>query len=253
MQGGINPDMSPFTYRDVLRRHQGASPGMHVHAFSPMEIMYGARRTGLPSRVLPDRPRRRARLDPGHRRRDPRRRGAWILAQGRCPTATWVEIITTAHRVGMPTTSTVMYGHVETPGTSSGTSTCSAGSRTRPAASPSSCRCRSYTDAPIYRDGVVRPGPKLRDTRRPRGERLMLRGWIDNIQTSWVKLGLDGARATARRLQRLRRHPDGGEHLPDGRLRARLREDHCRAHRIGAGIDRPVRERTTTYGVPVRR
>ena len=81
--------------------------------------------------------------------------------------------------------------------------------------------------------------------------RIMLHGRIDNIQTSWVKLGVDAGDAAGRR-QRPRRDADGGDHLADGRLRARSAKSVAELEEIGAGIGRPVRQRTTTYG-PVDR
>ena len=81
--------------------------------------------------------------------------------------------------------------------------------------------------------------------------RLLLHGRIDNIQTSWVKLGDEGtAGDAAGRRQRPRRHADGGDHLPDGRQRTRLRRPPEELDEIAAGIGRPARQRTTTYGVP---
>jgi len=116
MQGGINPDMPPFKYRDLLDAMKGAFPEIHIHAFSPMEIMYGARRTrmGYPEYIamlkdhgLGSIPGTAAEiLDDGVRE---------ILSHKKVDVSAWVEIITTAHALGVPTTSTVMYGHVETP------------------------------------------------------------------------------------------------------------------------------------------
>ena len=116
MQGGINPDMPPFKYRDLLDVIKSTFPAMHIHAFSPMEIMYGARRTrmaypeyigmlrehglgsipGTAAEILDDSVRE-------------------ILSHKKVDVAAWVEIITTAHGLGVPTTSTIMYGHVESP------------------------------------------------------------------------------------------------------------------------------------------
>jgi len=117
MQGGINPDMPPFTYRDVLVAIKERHPQLHVHAFSPMEIMYGARRTGLayPEYIgmlrdggLGSIPGTAAEILDDEVRE--------ILSHKKVDVRTWVEIITTAHRLGLPTTSTVMYGHIETAG-----------------------------------------------------------------------------------------------------------------------------------------
>src|SRR5208282_2256518 len=116
MQGGINPDMPPFKYRDLLDTMKGAFPAIHIHAFSPMEIMYGAKRvrmdypeyiTMLKEHGLGSIPGTAAEiLDDGVRE---------ILSHKKVDVSAWVEIITTAHAVGVPTTSTIMYGHVESP------------------------------------------------------------------------------------------------------------------------------------------
>jgi FO synthase len=201
MQGGINPDMEPFTYRDILVAIKARFPKMHVHAFSPMEIMYGARRTrmdypayigmlrdaglgsipGTAAEILDDEVRE-------------------VLSHKKVDVRTWVEIITTAHRLGVPTTSTVMYGHVET-----------AGHVARHLALVRSIQQETggftefvplgfiWENTQLYRDGKVTPHPKgLRDLRIYAVSRLMLRGVIDHVQTSWVKLGHRLAQLTLR-------------------------------------------------------
>ena len=166
---------------------------------------------------------------------------------------TWVEIITTAHRLGMPTTSTVMYGHVETPGHVARHIDLL---RAHPEGDRRLHRVRAARlhlgeHAALPRRPASTPQPKgLRDLRMYAVSRLMLRGWIDNLQTSWVKLGhRAGAAVAARRLQRLRRHADGGEHLArGGRRRRRV---HLGGGDRGAGARRSGRmpvQRTTLYG-----
>src|SRR6058998_74109 len=192
MQGGINPDMAPFTYRDILAEIKRRFPAIHVHAFSPMEIMYGARRTNLayPAYIgmlrdggLGSSPGTAAEILDDEVRE--------ILSHKKVDVRTWVEIITTAHRLGVPTTATVMYGHVETAGhvarhidllrriqkeTGGFTEFVPLGF--------------IWENTKLYHDGVVTPQPKgLRDLRIYAASRLMLRGLIDNLQTSWVKLG----------------------------------------------------------------
>src|SRR3989442_15010247 len=117
MQGGINPDMAPFTYRDILVEIKRRFPAIHVHAFSPMEIMYGARRTNMdyPAYIgmlrdagLGSIPGTAAEILDDEVRE--------ILSHKKVDVHTWMEIITAAHRLGVPTTSTVMYRHVETAG-----------------------------------------------------------------------------------------------------------------------------------------
>jgi FO synthase len=192
MQGGINPDMEPFTYRDVLVAIKTRHPALHVHAFSPMEIMYGARRTNMdyPAYIgmlrdggLGSIPGTAAEiLDDDVRE---------ILSHKKVDVRTWIEIITTAHRLGVPTTSTVMYGHVETPGHVA-----------RHIGLIRSVQQETggftefvplgfiWENTKLYHDGRVTPQPKgLRDLRIYAVSRLMLRGVIDNLQTSWVKLG----------------------------------------------------------------
>jgi FO synthase len=192
MQGGINPDMEPFTYRDVLVGIKTRFPDLHVHAFSPMEIMYGARRTQMdyPSYIgmlrdggLGSIPGTAAEILDDEVRE--------ILSHKKVDVRTWIEIITTAHRLGVPTTSTVMYGHVET-----------AGHVARHIDLIRSIQKETggftefvplgfiWENTQLYHDGKVTPHPKgLRDLRMYAVSRLMLRGWIDHLQTSWVKLG----------------------------------------------------------------
>lgn len=192
MQGGINPDMDAFTYRDVLVGIKTRYPRLHVHAFSPMEIMYGARRTNMdyPAYIgmlrdggLGSIPGTAAEiLDDDVRE---------ILSHKKVDVRTWIEIITTAHRLGVPTTSTVMYGHVET-----------AGHLARHVEVMRTLQRETggftefvplgfiWENTRLYHDGKVTPQPKgLRDLRVYATCRLMLRGTIDNLQTSWVKLG----------------------------------------------------------------
>jgi 7,8-didemethyl-8-hydroxy-5-deazariboflavin synthase CofH subunit len=192
MQGGINPDMEPWTYRDVLVAIKERHPSLHVHAFSPMEIMYGARRTGLgyPEYIATLRdgglgsiPGTAAEiLDDAVRE---------ILSHKKVDVRTWIEIITTAHRLGIPTTSTVMYGHVETAGHVA---------RHIDLLRTLQRETGGFTEfvplgfiwenTQLYHDGKVAPHPKgLRDLRMYAVSRCMLRGVIDNLQTSWVKLG----------------------------------------------------------------
>ena len=121
----------------------------------------------------------------------------------------------------------------------------------RRAASPSSCRCRSCTPrAPIYLAGVARPGPTLRDNLAVHAmARILLHGRIHNIQTSWVKLGVDGTRAMLQAGAN-----DLGGTLMEETISRMAGSEHGSAKtveelvEIGAGIGRPVGERTTTYG-----
>ena len=192
MQGGINPDMAPFTYRDVLVGIKTRFPAIHVHAFSPMEIMYGARRTNMdyPAYIAMLRDAGLGSI-PGTAAEILDDEVREILSHKKVDVRTWIEIITTAHRLGVPTTSTVMYGHVET-----------AGHVARHIALIRALQKETggftefvplgfiWENTRLYHDSKVTPRPKgLRDLRIYATSRLMLRGRIDNLQTSWVKLG----------------------------------------------------------------
>jgi FO synthase len=115
IQGGLPHDLPPFYYRDILRAVKQAVPGMHCHAFSPMEIVYGVELTGMPLadylQMLRDNG-----LDtlPGTAAEILDDQVRNILSRNKLSTAQWKEVITTAHRLGIRSTSTLMYGHVET-------------------------------------------------------------------------------------------------------------------------------------------
>ena len=248
MQGGINPEIGRVLLPRPAARHQSAAiPSLHIHAFSPMEVMYGARRTGMTYRdylaMLRDAglgtiPGTAAEiLDDDVRE---------VLSHKKVDVRTWVDIITAAHGLGMRSSSTVMYGHVETAGTRRATtSRCCATSRSRPAASPSSCRCASSTRSPqLYQKGLVTPPPVgVLDFRVYAVSRLMLRGWIDNLQTSWVKLGTELSQLTLAAgcndfggtlmEESITKAAGGdfGEYLPESEIRAliRRRRPHPRA------------------------
>jgi len=201
MQGGINPDMHPFYYRDLLLDIKSRFPSLHVHAFSPMEILYGSRRTGLDYTAyigmlrecgLGSIPGTAAEILDDEVRE--------LLSHKKVDVRAWVDIITTAHRVGVPTTSTVMYGHVETAGHIA---------RHLDLLRTIQRETAGFTEfvplgfiwenTKLYHDGLVRPQAKgLRDLRIYAASRLVLRGLIDNLQTSWVKLGHRLAQLTLR-------------------------------------------------------
>ena len=194
MQGGIHPDLPGTAYFDIAAEVKRRCPDMHVHAFSPMEVMNGSARTGLPVRDWLQRaieagvgslPGTAAEiLDDDVR---------WVLTKGKLPASAWIEVITTAHELGLPTTATMMYGHVDNP------SHWVAHLRViRSIAEPA----RGFTEfvllpfvhasSPIYLAGLARPGPTRRENRAVHAmSRLMLHGAIDSIQCSWVKLGDD--------------------------------------------------------------
>jgi FO synthase len=117
----------------------------------------------------------------------------WVLTKGKLPTAQWIEVVQTAHSIGLPTTSTMMYGHVDAPHHWAGHLLLlkrlqqESGGFTEFVPLPF-----VHTNAPIYLAGVARPGPTVRDNRAVHAvARLVLHGHIDHIQSSWVKLGVE--------------------------------------------------------------
>jgi FO synthase len=224
---------------------------MHVHAFSPMEVVNGATRTGMSVREWLAAA-KEAGLDtiPGTAAEILDDEVRWILTKGKLPTRTWIEVVSTAHRVGIPTTSTMMYGHVDNP--RHWVNHLRVLSRIQDQTGGFVPLPFVHTSAPIYLAGVARPGPTLRDNLAVHAmARILLHGRIPNIQTSWVKLGVQGTRAMLRAGAN-----DLGGTLMEETISRMAGSEHGSAKtvaelvEIGAGIDRPVRERTTTYGAP---
>lgn len=251
MQGGIDPELPASAYFDLVSAVRQRVPEMHVHAFSPMEVVNGTARTGLSIEDFLIKA-REAGLGslPGTAAEILDDEVRWVLTKGKLPTRTWVEVVSTAHRVGIPTTSTMMYGHVDNPRhwvnhlRVLSRIQDETGGFTEFVPLPF-----VHTSAPIYLAGVARPGPTLRDNLAVHAmARILLHGRIRNIQTSWVKLGVDGTRAMLRAgandlggtlMEETISRMAGSEH-GSSKTVAELVE-------IGAGIDRPVVERTTTY------
>lgn len=252
MQGGINPETDAFFYRDLLRAIKARFPQLHVHAFSPMEVMYGARRTGMTYRdylaMLRDAglgtvPGTAAEiLDDDVRE---------VLSHKKVDVRTWIEIITAAHELGIRSSSTVMYGHVETMGHVARHIALLRDIQKRTGGFTEFVPLRFiHTLTQLYAKGLVTPPPVgLLDLRVYAVARLMLRGWIDNLQTSWVKLGSELAQLTLaagcndfggtlmEESISKAAGADFGEYLPESEIRALIE---------GAGRI-PV-QRTTTYG-----
>ncbi|WP_019547226.1 bifunctional FO biosynthesis protein CofGH [Streptomyces sulphureus] len=196
MQGGIHPDLPGTAYFDIARAVKERVPGMHVHAFSPMEVVNGASRTGL---SIPEwlAQAKESGLDtiPGTAAEILDDEVRWVLTKGKLPAATWVEVVKAAHRLGLRSSSTMMYGHVDQPRHWLGHLRLLAeiqqetGGFTEFVTLPF-----IHTNAPVYLAGIARPGPSMRDNRAVTAmARLLLHPHITNIQTSWVKLGTEGA------------------------------------------------------------
>ena len=192
MQGGIDPQLPGSAYLDLARAVKTAAPGLHLHAFSPMEVVNGAARLAVSVEEFLVAA-RDAGVDslPGTAAEILDDDVRWVLTKGKLPTASWIEVVTTAHRLGIPTTSTMMYGHVDQPHHWVAHLQLLArlqdetGGFTEFVPLPF-----VHTSAPLYLAGVARPGPTVRDNRAVHAvARLLLHGRIDHVQCSWVKLG----------------------------------------------------------------
>ncbi|MEU7633138.1 5-amino-6-(D-ribitylamino)uracil--L-tyrosine 4-hydroxyphenyl transferase CofH [Nocardia sp. NPDC049220] len=254
MQGGIDPDLPVTGYADLVRAVKRRVPSMHVHAFSPMEIVNGASRGGASIRdwliAL-----REAGLDtiPGTAAEILDDEVRWVLTKGKLPTSAWVEVITTAHQVGIRSSSTMMYGHVDNPKHWVGHLRVLRGIQDETGGFTEFVLLPFvHQSAPLYLAGAARPGPTNRDNQAAHAlARIMLHGRIHNIQTSWVKLGTTGTRVMLTSGAN-----DLGGTLMEETISRMAGSQHGSAKTvaelvdIASGIGRPARERTTVYGVP---
>ncbi|MFI9309775.1 bifunctional FO biosynthesis protein CofGH [Streptomyces triculaminicus] len=252
MQGGIHPDLPGTAYFDVARAVKERVPDMHVHAFSPMEIVNGATRTGLSLREWLAAA-KEAGLDtiPGTAAEILDDEVRWVLTKGKLPTATWIEVVKTAHELGIRSSSTMMYGHVDQPRHWLGHLRTLAeiqketGGFTEFVTLPF-----IHTNAPVYLAGIARPGPTHRDNRAVTAmARVLLHPHITNIQTSWVKLGADGAAE----MLRSGANDLGGTLMEEtiSRMAGSSYGSYRSIHDLVAIAEkagRPARPRTTVYG-----
>jgi len=176
-----------------LRAIKAATPSMHIHAFSPMEVLNGSSKLGISFREwLTEARAAGLGSTPGTAAEILDDDVRWVLTKGKLPADTWEEVIRTAHSVGIPTTSTIMFGHVDAP----------------PHWVAHIRRIQEDTggitefvplpfvhqNAPIYLAGKARPGATAAENRRMHAiARLLLHPVLPNIQVSWVKLGIPGA------------------------------------------------------------
>ena len=194
MQGGIHPDLPPSFYGDLVRTVKTRVPGMHVHAFSPMEIMTGAAKAGVSHRAFLEEL-RDAGLDtiPGTAAEILDDDVRWLLTKGKLPADTWESIVRDAHALGIRSSSTIMYGHVDAPPhwvfhiRRLARIQADTGGFTEFVPLPF-----VHRNAPIYLAGAARPGPTFDETLRMHAvARILLDGVIHNVQVSWVKLGVE--------------------------------------------------------------
>jgi len=257
MQGGIDPELPATGYADLVRAVKARVPDMHVHAFSPMEVVNGAARSGASVRDwLIDL--KAAGLDtiPGTAAEILDDEVRWVLTKGKLPTSSWVDVVTTAHEVGLRSSSTMMYGHVDHPRHWVGHLNVLRGIQDRTGGFTEFVPLPFvHQSSPLYLAGAARPGPSIRDNRAVHAlARVMLHGRIGHIQTSWVKLGVAGTRAMLNGGAN-----DLGGTLMEETISRMAGSQHGSAMTvaeltaIAEGIGRPVRERTTTHERPVAR
>ncbi|MFI9322794.1 bifunctional FO biosynthesis protein CofGH [Kitasatospora aureofaciens] len=258
MQGGIHPDLPGTAYFDIARAVKERVPGIHVHAFSPMEVVNGATRTGLSIRDWLQKAQESG-LDtiPGTAAEILDDEVRWVLTKGKLPAATWVEVVTTAHELGIRSSSTMMYGHVDTPAHWLGHLRLLAEIQQRTGGFTEFVTLPFiHTNAPVYLAGIARPGPTARDNRAVVAmARLLLHPHIPNIQTSWVKLGAEGAAEMLRSGAN-----DLGGTLMEETI-SRMAGSAYGSYKSVRGLQaiaeaagRPHRQRTTLYGeVPAER
>jgi FO synthase len=251
MQGGIDPDLPVTAYADLVRAVKEAVPAIHVHAFSPMEIASGVTKSGSSIRDwLVELGEAGLGSIPGTAAEILDDEVRWVLTKGKLPTSLWVEIVTTAHEVGLKSSSTMMYGHVDTPEHWVGHLNVLRGIQDRTGGFTEFVPLPFvHQSSPLYLAGAARPGPTHRDNRAVHAlARIMLHGRISQIQTSWVKLGVErsqvmlngGANDLGGTLMEETISRMAGSQYGSAKTVAELVA-------IAAGIGRPARQRTTTY------
>ncbi|HEY3106885.1 MAG TPA: 5-amino-6-(D-ribitylamino)uracil--L-tyrosine 4-hydroxyphenyl transferase CofH [Gaiellaceae bacterium] len=254
LQGGIHPGFTGEYYLDVCRAIKRELPDIHVHAFSALEVWQGAATLGLPLEEylgllkeagLASLPGTAAEiLDDDVRR---------LICPDKVTTTQWLKVHDTAHRLGLRSTTTIMFGSVEGP---------RSWARHLVELREQQKRTGGFTEfvplpfvhmeAPIFLKGNARPGPTFREAVLMHAvARLALHPQITNIQASWVKLGIEGAQAVLRAgandlggtlmNESISRAAGAshGQEMPPERMEEAIR-----------AIGREPRQRTTLYGVP---
>jgi len=253
VQGGLPRELDPYYYRDLLRAIKQATPRMHIHAFSPMEVVYGVELTKMPLRdylsmlkeaglgTLPGTAAEILDDDVRHQ-----------IERIKLKVSQWLDVIKTAHRLGIRTTSTMMYGHTETE---------EHWVRHLMLLRDVQKETGGFTEfvplgfvhefTQLYRSGDARPGPTVEEHLKVHAiSRLMLQGWIDNIQVSWVKMSREVTQACLRAgandyggtlmNENISREAGSksGEYISPEEFRERIRE-----------LGRTPAERTTLYEI----
>jgi FO synthase len=197
MQGGIHPDLPGSFYFDLLAAVKSRVPEMHIHAFSPMEVLNGATKLGISFREFLQECRSRGLgTIPGTAAEILDDEVRWVLTKGKLPADTWEEIVRAAHELGLRSSSTMMYGHVDAPPhwvahiRRLADIQRDTGGFTEFVPLPF-----VHQSSPIYLAGKARASATFEENRRVHAvARILLDGLIPNVQVSWVKLGLDASK-----------------------------------------------------------
>ena len=254
LQGGIHPSFTGDFYVSVVEAVKEAVPDMHVHAFTPLEVWQGAATLDVPiedylARLkdagLGSLPGTSAEILDDEIRR--------VICPDKNTVEQWVDVMLAAHEIGLPSTTTIMFGHVEAP---------RHWARHLIVLREAQKRGGRFTElvplpfvhmeAPMARRGLSRYGPTFRETLLVHAVgRIALHPWITNVQASWVKLGMDGAQACLRAgcndlggtlmNESISRAAGAshGQEMPPERMEAAIR-----------ALGREPRQRTTLYGTP---
>ena len=198
MQGGIHPELPGTFYFDLVEAVTTRVPDMHVHAFSPMEVLNGATKLGVSyAEFLSEAKARGLGTIPGTAAEILDDEVRWVLTKGKLPADAWEEIVRTAHGLGIRSSSTIMFGHVDAPPhwvahlRRLARIQADTGGFTEFVPLPF-----VHQNAPIYLAGKARPGATYEESLRMHAvARILLDGLIPNIQVSWVKLGVDTCQA----------------------------------------------------------
>jgi len=252
LQGGIHPHYTGATYLEIVRVVKAAAPGIHVHAFSPLEVTHGARTLGLSLfDYLTELKAVGLSSLPGTAAEILDEEVRSIICPDKVGVAEWLEVMEVAHSVGLRSTATIMYGHIEHP---------RHWARHLLLLRDLQSRTGGFTEfvplpfvhmeAPMWRKGLARPGPTYREAVLMHAvARLVLHPHFVNIQTSWVKMGPEGA---AHCLQAGAN--DLGGVLMDESITRAAGGKHGQAMDADAmalladAIGRPLCRRTTLYG-----
>ena len=252
LQGGIHPEYTGHTYLDIVKAVKRAVPQMHVHAFSPLEVRHGAQSLGLSLRdYLSELQAAGLATLPGTAAEILDDEVRAVICPDKLDTAQWLEVIGEAHALGLRTTATIMFGHVDRP-----IHWARHLARVRALQEQTGGFTEFvplpfvHLESPLWRRGRARSGPTLREAVLMHAvARLALHGAISSVQTSWVKMGPKGAalslQAGANDL--------GGTLMYESITRAAggvngQEFDAEAMARLAGGIGRPAWQRTTLYG-----